>query len=296
MGGDISTIRLWTSLTSIYRVLAFPAQPSVSSITDPGIDWLKRITQSPVDLQCLREAISLFWHRSGTIESLRKKWLDSGFDFFPIGKSSPVTSLTPLVNPELFRIGKETGKGKETRGMISTFSGVIQASAHFLTFSHPEIVDSMMVFASNTRGFFEFFSALQRSGMSQILWRLDTRRRSMVFLGQEFFLDNGEHYIGSLGLKDEPAGKIRVFAMVDCWTQWLMNPLHKLLQDVLRVHDSDATFDQVGAMDRKIEEIRRRYRKPKAFSYDLSSATDRLPVGLQTMILSPLLGEFEAKA
>jgi hypothetical protein len=27
------------------------------------------------------------------------------------------------------------------------------------------------------------------------------------------------HSIGRLGLKQEAAGKVRVFAMVDCWTQ-----------------------------------------------------------------------------
>jgi len=36
--GDIPTIRFWTSLTSIYRVLTFPGNVSVSSITDPGVD------------------------------------------------------------------------------------------------------------------------------------------------------------------------------------------------------------------------------------------------------------------
>lgn len=29
----------------------------------------------------------------------------------------------------------------------------------------------------------------------------------------------GSHPIGKLGFKEEAAGKIRVFAMVDCWTQ-----------------------------------------------------------------------------
>jgi len=29
----------------------------------------------------------------------------------------------------------------------------------------------------------------------------------------------GTHSLGKLGFKEEAAGKIRVFAMVDCWTQ-----------------------------------------------------------------------------
>jgi hypothetical protein len=34
-------------------------------------------------------------------------------------------------------------------------------------------------------------------------------------------------HIGKLGLKQEAAGKVRVFAMVDPITQWILNPLHK---------------------------------------------------------------------
>jgi hypothetical protein len=94
---------------------------------------------------------------------------------------------------------------------------------------------------------------------------------------------------GKLGLKDEPAGKVRVFAMVDPWTQWLLFPLHRLLQGVLHPIKEDATFDQIGRMESKLTEIAAKGGR-KAFSFDLSSATDRLPVNLQIMILTPLLG------
>lgn len=51
---------------------------------------------------------------------------------------------------------------------------------------------------------------------------------------------------------------------------------------------NDATFDQEAS-------VRRCFQKSKeagcSFGYDLSSATDRLPVSLQVPILSSLLGE-----
>jgi len=78
--------------------------------------------------------------------------------------------------------------------------------------------------------------------------------------------------------------------MVDVWTQWLFYPLHKFIQGILRNLNEDATFDQVGKLERKLLEMQKKYRKAKAFSYDLSSATDRLPVLLQVYILRPLLG------
>lgn len=101
---------------------------------------------------------------------------------------------------------------------------------------------------------------------------------------------NFNFWLGKLGLKKEPAGKVRVFAMVDPWTQWLLYPLHKFIQGVLRRLSEDATFDQVGKLEAKLVEMQKKYKKPKAFSYDLSSATDRLPVLLQVYILAPLLG------
>jgi len=107
------------------------------------------------------------------------------------------------------------------------------------------------------------------------------------------------HYppLGKLGLKEEAAGKVRVFAMVDAWSQWLLHPLHKVLQSLLRSLSEDATFNQVGKLEAKLSEMMvKAYRVPKAFSYDLSSATDRLPVSLQVKILTPLLGKEKAEA
>lgn len=60
--------------------------------------------------------------------------------------------------------------------------------------------------------------------------------------------------------------------------------------------EEDATFDQVGKMEAKLDYVAKKYRKGKAFSFDLSSATDRLPIGLQVSILTPLLGKYPAKA
>jgi hypothetical protein len=49
-------------------------------------------------------------------------------------------------------------------------------------------------------------------------------------------------------------------------------------------------------VEEKLEELAKKYKRGKAYSFDLSSATDRLPVGLQVTILGPLLGQYPAKA
>jgi len=98
--------------------------------------------------------------------------------------------------------------------------------------------------------------------------------------------------LGKLGTKSEPAGKIRVFAMVDSWTQWALFPLHKAVQILLRAIVQDGTFDQVAPITRLITrwESGEIDRKSNVYSFDLSAATDRLPVSLQESILGEVLG------
>jgi len=91
--------------------------------------------------------------------------------------------------------------------------------------------------------------------------------------------------IGKLGVKEEP-GKVRVFAMVDWWTQMLFLPLHKHIQGILRNIPQDATFDQDGSVV-ALREISKR--SAYAASFDLSAATDRLPLVLQSMLMSSII-------
>nr|USC27721.1 MAG: RNA dependent RNA polymerase [Mitoviridae sp. gcode 1] len=93
---------------------------------------------------------------------------------------------------------------------------------------------------------------------------------------------------GRLGFKQEPAGKVRVFAMVDPWSQWLLRPLHKAIFGMLQQVPFDATFDQLGKVTWFTNQVTTRKIK-KIYSYDLTAATDRLPILLQVTILSVFL-------
>jgi len=99
--------------------------------------------------------------------------------------------------------------------------------------------------------------------------------------------------IGQLSIKEEAAGKVRVFAMVDIWTQSILSPLHHYLFSFLRSLPNDGTFDQHAS-------VKRCFEKSKvagcSFGYDLSAATDRLPISIQVVILSTLLGAEAAEA
>jgi hypothetical protein len=63
------------------------------------------------------------------------------------------------------------------------------------------------------------------------------------------FLSSSQR-VGKIGLKQEAAGKMRVFAMVDPITQWALQPLHKFLFKLLKKIPMDGTFDQLRPLAR----------------------------------------------
>lgn len=104
---------------------------------------------------------------------------------------------------------------------------------------------------------------------------------------RKIFRTEGFIPIGQIAFKEEAAGKLRNFAIVDVWTQSLLRPLHDALFKILKQLPNDGTFDQDASFLRCVEKAKESH---CAFGYDLSAATDRLPMDLQVEILASLLG------
>lgn len=103
----------------------------------------------------------------------------------------------------------------------------------------------------------------------------------------------GSNVCGRLALLPEAAGKVRVVALMDIWTQWALLPLHKWLFDILREIPQDGTFDQLAP----VKELLTRVPKDTVIhSYDLSAATDRIPLAIQVKLLGAMLGQDFAQA
>jgi len=95
-------------------------------------------------------------------------------------------------------------------------------------------------------------------------------------------------YLGQIATKEEAAGKLRCFAIVDSLTQSTLNPLHNALFDLLSKIPNDGTFDQDASVRRCQEKA---LKAGCAWSFDLSAATDRLPADLSARILDKIFGE-----
>jgi hypothetical protein len=91
--------------------------------------------------------------------------------------------------------------------VISTHPKIINRAAYAIM-SNDELRDDMMIYASDQEGFFEFFSNLKRCSMMA--------DPPLSHVGTPYTSSSKVDHLGKLGLKDEPAGKVRVFAMVDC--------------------------------------------------------------------------------
>jgi hypothetical protein len=256
MKGDETTIKWCLTMFSIYRVIIYNTSPTFSSITDPRVGSLQGERN-------IRPFIPLF------------------LSLFI--KDNSKVGLKCLTAPHPFAIFTSSPNADSARGEFSTSLPTVLRSFLAL-WNYPRVFTNLLAF----RALLPYSSSFER------IWKLGEEylesKIGRVIIGRMYstliFKDPVTNvrritFIGKLGLKVEAAGKVRVFAMVDSFTQWVMKPLHRWIFSVLRDHPSiDGTFDQMRPL------LRVPFGKRPLFSYDLSSATDRLPISLQVSILS----------
>jgi hypothetical protein len=111
----------------------------------------------------------------------------------------------------------------------------------------------------------------------------DAFRRTCVHGGAD------ETTSGHIAFLQEKGCKARVVAVPNAWNQWLFEPLHQLLDDLARGLQCSAVHDQnTGAWF-----IQEYLGKSRMYCFDLSSATDRFPLAVQTQLLKYLnLGRY----
>jgi len=247
--GDPMIMRYWFTLFSIYRVIEFPGKLSFSSITDPGKDLSRFLPDWSL-------FSSQFWRKLVKLQAIDEDDLKSPLSLLARFRVSPflIPRTTPVADLYL---------STSPLGIIRTSIAWSQSDLF------PFFKDWLML-TRNTR----FLNWMET--FSKVAPTLIHSEAPLEF--------NGSDLIGKLGLKDEPAGKIRVFAMVDCFTQWAMKPLHDYLFDILRGIPQDGTFDQLAPIKLLQSKGHRRF-----WSLDLSSATDRLPILIQGTLLSRLI-------
>lgn len=279
--GDARITGFWLSLFGLYREIEFKGKLKLNTITDPG-----------VDISGFREGWKVW-----VPDFYRRLRLITGDDL----KLKP-TRLDPRSIPFIRKASPNSGG----------FAAVMGLPWDVILYGSDPDMKSALIRWLNIVDGVELIWVLKK------LWAvLESRAIVALRLGRTYFSESGEEvhesppvgeglsqesilakYIdywgkprdfGRLGFKEEP-GKIRVFAMVSLLTQTLMEPLHKWIFSKLRLIVTDGTFNQVAPIERLIKRFGGDERRFVA-SFDLSAATDRLPLLLQMDLLEPLLGD-----
>ena len=292
LSGDVTIIRLWLTMLGLYRVIDFRGKLKLSTITSPGPDlfgngfmklWARWL---PIFLLKLSKETKLPWKMRldreltpNSIPLIRKKSPNSG------GLSSVAAIPLDIVNWALFAplelmkafsLYLQEVDGLELVWGLRPFIKRIQEWRETVVSRYTQCLRLNPFYAN------PFARDPQRAHHGP--WEPEsTVRIEKVSINPLEGVWGPVTAFGRLGFKEEP-GKIRVFAMVDALTQALLYPLHKWIFKRLRAIGTDGTFNQHAPLEKL---VKRMNDPSKSFvaSYDLSAATDRLPLILQQKIL-----------
>lgn len=288
LGGDKAVIRFYLGLLSLYRALDFRGKLDLSTVTDPGVSLRPALMNS---LRFFFREEFFEWASVYGVKKVRKE-RDTPYE----GWGNPAHSGGALVLPDLAPIRKlvfSSGPNSSLSKTLSVGNLWIDALAiisrpHILSVfeclniltGHSEL-GWMPWWKDATRTIDEWNRLVSGKSRSNPIHELSTRE---VPPSGSKTVGRPQFDIGKLGVVEEP-GKSRVIAMVDSWTQQYLYPLHRIIFDrVLRKIPQDGTFAQAKPIEDLLQRAKERGQEG-IWSYDLSAATDRLPVKVQEALL-----------
>jgi hypothetical protein len=244
MRGASTVIRYWLTMFSLYRIISIPGKLSFDTIT--------------ADYSGSDESLGSY---STLLSELSKQWISTvckipsfkESEIFMISKASPTCSRSwqgyyfdIMIMP------------KKTLSALKYFLEVSKQTRLLNYINYNEYIGPTL------ESYGRFFDNLKSQAARAVS-------------------DLGYYPVGQLCTKDEAAGKVRVFAMVDYWTQVSLKGLHDFIFNILSQLPNDGTFDQSASIRRAAQKVKI---SGCSFGYDLSAATDRLPLELQIGVLS----------
>lgn len=283
--GDLGTIRLWLGLLTLYRVMSFDGRHSLLTVLRPGV------TLSPSLLVSWSNFCGYFWWQLKSVLGVIPPKLGTtpkGSTFFPELKAvlAPLLKSGPnspwswsAADPEnkfnSSRFFVDSAMWRSARASWSKMISICQlfGSQHLIQGDHAPFV----------------YNLATSIDLETSPDRTDGKKTpSGEPYGGVRELNGRPVKLGALATKREP-GKIRVFAMVDSLTQWVLRPLHMFLfKRVLKNIPQDGLYDQIAPAKRLVK-VMRSEGHSRVWSYDLSAATDRLPLLLQEIVLKYIL-------
>jgi len=220
-GGSVPATKWALTIFSVYRVIIYPGKLKLTTITQP-------------------------YKGRPNANALLTPYLPKFLDLFDLGPKS--VTLKSLGAPKPFAISRSSPNSASSLGLTKE----VESSTHPSSIYHsslallryPIVRDAMLTLVSlmpRSPGFHQIWDAALEDIQSVYRTLLVTRNplfgRSTSSMGLPSAITPRNDafevelvkawgitevramHIGKLGFKQEPAGKIRVFAMVDCYTQ-----------------------------------------------------------------------------
>uniref|UniRef100_A0A1D1YT17 RNA-directed RNA polymerase n=1 Tax=Anthurium amnicola TaxID=1678845 RepID=A0A1D1YT17_9ARAE len=272
LNGDKSLVRLWLSLFMIYRIIEVRARVNVDSILEvmksrgPREAWDSWV---PVFVDMLGRQSRFFREDCSPLKFRREGSLGS-----VVGVPRSMKIVKPEFENSFYPM---ISSGPSSVDGCTAMSNMFKDACSLSRSPLAEIVIDL----SRLIG----FPMIERGLIGASL--VDPRTLQWpLYPG----VDPSVGPIGRLSFKYEP-GKVRIFAMVDFWSQSLLRPIHRVLMRILgslSVGDFriDGTMDQGSTFQYILDS-----RAPAYWSFDLSAATDRFPVWAQKSMMKGLFGE-----
>jgi len=269
--GDILCTRVWLTVFGLYRVLPYKGKLSLATITNPGVA-IPRILML------------------GFAKFIHKIFFVNLADFYDEGSLIGVdpASLKP-VPLSLTTTGSNSGAITEAVGFTDV-SGRHRTKRIGSVSSFGARGGAAWAWLAGAWGdsLWSFLNAMENQNMTLSFWRT-IESEAECFSSTKA---RGARQ-GKIATKVEPAGKVRVFAIVDYWSQCALKPLHDFVFGVLRSIPQDGTFDQ----ERPVKRLLQRAPSGAVFhSFDLSAATDRCPIAIQELVVAVMFGATYAAA
>lgn len=303
--GEVGVVRFWLGLFTLYRVLDYKGKVSFNSVVGSGkylsvafmqqwIGFIPKFVSALIQLggskfrtdfvppqfmdgwrSGLRQYLRVVGHyppeaSARTLYLYKSHYMEQLWGY--------VVRLVPLMK-----------SGANSKDGSTSVSNVVLDMISWLT--RPGYLCHLVSIVALTRAWNLVDNPAWRVALNEVNRLKERRNPSRVdkaIKGAPVVEDKPLQPEGSLGrlhIVEEP-GKMRVVAMVDCLTQWMLFPLHRFIFDkLLRVIPQDGTFDQQGPVKRLLSKMEKE-NLFECFSYDLSAATDRLPVSLQEFLLA----------
>ena len=286
--GDARILRFWMTLFGVYRVLEFPGTVKLSTITDKGtasaLALWSGFTFVPTFVRLLQSHFKGDLVEAGQVQGLGQPTEETE-DFLRTLRATPF--LLARVGTAA-RVVVPVVKGRPGRPEDRSPTDPVTAISPLSTNPAAIVLTACAWLSSPLYPVFTDWA--KATGNHWLLNRIESWATLEPYVSKEYL---GTGQLGRLGFKDEPAGKVRVFAIVDPFTQWLMKPLHDQIFKLLAQIPQDGTFNQLAPLERLMRSVPL---GDPIYSYDLSAATDRLPVSLQESLLTAFIGRDSARA